>query len=50
MVLQRRYLGTLGFCKLVFVGKLCCTFCVEHKTGVRASRAPNRVFVRGAHR
>ena len=25
MVLQRRYLGTLGFCKLVFVGKLCRT-------------------------
>ena len=25
MVLQRCYLGTLGFCKLVFVGKSCCS-------------------------
>ena len=24
MVRQRRYLGTLGFYKLVFIGKLCC--------------------------
>ena len=27
MVLRRRYLGTLGFCKLVFVGKLCPLSC-----------------------